>query len=42
MPEQDANLLKILISQIVEHRDINAILGESLGVLSQAKSIEPV
>ena len=35
MPEQDAEILEILLGQIADNREIDRILGEALGVLSQ-------
>jgi hypothetical protein len=35
MPEQDADVLEILIAQMAEIREINAVLGEALGILPQ-------
>jgi hypothetical protein len=41
MPEQDADVLEILIGQMVEIREINAVLGEALGVVPQPEFLEP-
>ena len=42
MPEQDADLLKVMIGQIAEHREINSVLGKALRVLTEAKLFEPI
>ena len=42
MAEQDADLLKVLIGQVAEDRDINSVLGKTLGVLGHAEVFEPV
>ena len=42
MPEQDANVLEVLIGQMWEYRNINSVLGKALGVLGHAKLFEPV
>ena len=34
MPEQDADVLEILIGQMTAIREINAMLGEALGVVA--------
>ena len=36
MPKQDAEVLKILLREIADHREIDGVLDEALGVLSQA------
>src|SRR5262249_38283568 len=41
MPEQDADVLEILIGQMAENREINAILGEALGVVPQPEFVQP-
>jgi hypothetical protein len=33
MPEQDAHILKVMVSQMRQHRDIDAVLAKALGVL---------
>ena len=42
MPEKDADLLEVLISQIAKDRDINAIFGKALRVLGHAELFEPI
>jgi hypothetical protein len=42
MPEQDADLLKVLVSQVAEDRDVDPILGKALGVPGHAELIEPI
>jgi len=42
MPERNADLLEILIGKMAEDRDINVVISESLGVLSQAELRQPV
>ena len=42
MPEQDADVLKILIGQMAENRDIDSVLGKTLRVLGHAECLEPV
>ena len=42
MPEQNADVLEILIGQMAECRDIDPVLGEALGVLGHAELFEPV
>src|SRR6516162_6157892 len=42
MPEQDADLLKVLVSQVMQHRGVNSILGKTLCVLLQTEFFEPV
>ena len=41
MPEQDADVLEILIGQMAEIREINAVLSEALGVVAQPEFIQP-
>jgi hypothetical protein len=36
MTQQDSEVLEVLLRQITEHRDVNAVLGEALGVFTQA------
>src|SRR5215471_1344643 len=40
--EQDAHILEVLVSQMRQHRDIDAVLSETLGVLGQAEPSEPI
>ena len=42
MPEQDADIFEVLISQMRECRNINPILGKTLRVLGHAERFEPV
>jgi hypothetical protein len=42
MAEQDAHILEVLISQMRQHRDIDAIFGEAFAVLGQAERFEPI
>jgi hypothetical protein len=42
MPEQDADLLKVLVSQVAEDRDVDPILGKTLGVLGHTELFEPI
>jgi hypothetical protein len=37
MPEQDTDLLEILICEVGQDTQVNAILGEALGVLGHAE-----
>ena len=42
MAEQDADLLKVLVGQVAKDRDIDSVLGKTLGVLGHAEVFEPV
>ena len=42
MPQQDADVLKVLIGQMWECRDINPVFGKTLAVLGHAELFEPV
>ena len=42
VPERNAEVLEVLISQIAEDRDIDIVLGKSLRVLGHAELFEPV
>jgi len=42
MPEQDADVFEILIGQMAQRRDIDAILRKALRVLGHAERFEPV
>ena len=42
MPEQDADVLKVLIGQVAERLGSNAVFGKTLGVLGHAEFFEPV
>src|SRR5215472_17567844 len=41
MPEQDADVLEILIGQMAEIREINAVLGEAFGIPPQPEFLQP-
>ena len=36
MPKQNAEILEVLLRQIADDREVNAVVGEPLGVLTQA------
>ncbi len=36
MPEQNAEILEVLLRQIADDREVNGVIGEPLGVLTQA------
>ncbi len=42
MPEQDTDVLEVLIGQMAKCRDINRVLSEALGVLGHAELFESV
>jgi hypothetical protein len=42
MPEQDADLLKVMIGQIAEHREINSVLSKALRVLPETELLKPI
>ena len=42
MPEEDADVLEVLIGEVAERRDSNAVLGKALRVLGHAELFEPV
>src|SRR5262245_56396563 len=42
MPQQDSELLEVLLRQIAKDREVNGVLGEALRVLSQADRCEPL
>jgi hypothetical protein len=42
MPEKDADVLEVLIGQMAERGDTNAVLSEALRVLGHAELMEPV
>ena len=42
MPEQDPDLLEVLVSQVMQDRDVNSILGKGLSVLPESEPFEPV
>jgi hypothetical protein len=37
IPEGDAELFEMLIGQVGENREVNAVLGKALGVLGHAE-----
>jgi len=39
--EENAEFLEILFGEVRERRQIDAVLGETRGVLAQAETIEP-
>jgi hypothetical protein len=41
MPEQDADVLEILIGQMAQIREINTVLGEGLSILPQREFFQP-
>ena len=42
MPQQNPEVLEILLRQIADDREVNGVVGEALGVLGQAEPFEPV
>jgi hypothetical protein len=42
MPEQDADLLEVLIGQMAENRDINSVICKARSVLGHTERFEPV
>ena len=42
MPEQDADIFEVLISQMRECRNINPVLGNALRILGHAERFEPI
>ena len=42
MPKQNAEVLEVLLSQIADDREVDGVVGEALGVLSQADRCEPL
>jgi hypothetical protein len=42
VPEQYANVLEILISQMGQRRDVNSVLSKALRVLGHAEPSEPL
>src|SRR5262245_4230499 len=42
MPQQNAEILEVLLCQVAEDRKINGVMNESLGVLTQADRCEPL
>src|SRR5262245_29998043 len=42
MPQQNTEVLEILLRQIADDREVNGVVREALGVLGQAELFEPV
>ena len=42
MPEQNAEILEVLLRQIADDREVYGVVGEALGVLTQADRCEPL
>src|SRR6478672_4391532 len=42
MPQQNAEVLEILLCKIADDREVNGVVGEALGVFGQAELFEPV
>src|SRR5215470_2742367 len=42
MPQQNAKILEVLLCQVAEDRKINGVVGEPLGILTQADRCEPL
>src|SRR5262249_10333683 len=42
MPQQNAEILEVLLCQVAEDRKINGVIAEPLGVLTQADRCEPL
>src|SRR4029453_6825806 len=42
MPQQDSEILEVLLRQMAEDREVNSVLGEALGVLSQSERCQPL
>jgi hypothetical protein len=42
VPEQDADVLEVLIGQMGQRRDLNPVFSKTLGVLGHAELFEPV
>ena len=42
VPEQNADVLQVLIGQMSEYREINSVLSKTLSVLGHAELFEPV
>jgi hypothetical protein len=42
MPEQDADLLEVLVGQVMQDRGINSILGKALCVLPKIELLKPI
>jgi hypothetical protein len=39
MPKQNAEIFEVLLRQIADDREVNAVVGEPLGVLTQANRL---
>jgi hypothetical protein len=42
MPEQDADVLEVLIGKVRKDRDVDVVLRKCAGVLGQAEPCEPI
>src|SRR5262245_18978217 len=42
MPQQNAEILEVLLCQVAEDRKLNGVMNEPLGVLTQADRCEPL
>ena len=42
MPQQNAEVFEVLLCQIADDRKVDGVVGEALGVLSQADRCEPL
>ena len=42
MPEQDSDVLEVLIGKMGKDRDVDAVLRKCAGVLGQAEPCEPI
>ena len=42
MPQQDSEVPEVLLCQIADDREVYGVLGEALGVLTQADRCEPL
>jgi hypothetical protein len=42
VPEQDADVLEVLIGKVGKDRDVDAVLRKCAGVLGQAEPCEPI
>ena len=42
MAEQDAHILEVLVSEMRQHREVDAVLSEAPAVLGHAEFFEPI
>ena len=42
MSEEDAEVLEVLLRQIRDDREVNGILGKTLGVLAESERSQPL